>query len=99
LCIVSLISHDDIFLHTLDWDGPFRGSYTALAAQNSLHIDPLTHKTEWFHPFTLDAKASNDGTPTLSHIRSLPHRELDLWYDSMDLELMEELFGRFFVLR
>ena len=99
LGIVSPVSHDNIFLHSLDWDGPFRGGYTALAAQNSLHVDPLTNETEWFHPFTLGAKASNDDTPTLRHIRSLPHRELDLWYDSMDLELMEELFGRFFVLR
>ena len=80
-------THDDLFLHSLDWDAPFRGSYAAFEPLNALHIDPVTNETEWFHPFTLGAKATSEDTPTLREIQRLSPAEMDKGYDSMDVEL------------
>jgi hypothetical protein len=38
-CIMPF-SHDDLFIHSLDWDAPFRGSYTDFESINALHVDP-----------------------------------------------------------
>ena len=39
------------------------------------------------HPFTLGAKASSADTPTLREIQRLPPKEIEEWYDAMDVEL------------
>ena len=44
-------------------------------------------EVEWFHPFMLAAKASSADTPTLLEIQCLSPREIDLWYEAMDVEL------------
>ncbi len=50
-------------------------------------MDPFTDEVEWFHPFTLGAKASSADTPTLRDIQRLTSKEIDLSYDAMDIEL------------
>ncbi|KAI2489482.1 hypothetical protein MHU86_25099 [Fragilaria crotonensis] len=85
--IVPTLSHDDLFLHSLDWDAPFSEDYASYHAFNELHIDPYTDEVEWFHPFTLGAKASSADTPTLRDIQRLSPQEIDLWYEAMDIEL------------
>jgi hypothetical protein len=85
--IVPALSHDDIFLHSLDWDAPFVDDFRSYESTNILHVDPHDNEIEWFHPFTLAAKASSADTPTLRDIQKLPPQEIDLWYDAMDLEL------------
>ena len=85
--IVPNLSHDDIFLHSLDWDVPYSFDYACFNAVNELHVDPYTEEIEWFHPFTLAAKASSADTPTLREIQKLGPKEIDLWYDAMDIEL------------
>ena len=85
--IVPDLSHDDIFLYSLDWDAPFTEDFRSYHATNVLHIDPHDNEVEWYHPFTLAAKASSADTPTLRDIQKLSPEEIDLWYDAMDLEL------------
>ena len=85
--IVPTLNHDDLFLHSLDWDAPFIESYASYHMLNLLHVDPYTDEVEWFHPFTLGAKASSEDTPTLRDIQRLSPAEIDLWYDAMDIEL------------
>ena len=100
--IVPNLSHDDLFLHSLDWDIPFSENYSSYHAINELHIDPYTDEIEWFHPFTLAAKASSADTPTLREIQRLNPQEIDQWYEAMDIELealrnkstMSEIFRR-----
>lgn len=71
--IVPGLTHDDLFLHSLDWDAPFSSEYGSLHNLNLLHVDPFTNEVDWIHPFTLAAK--------------LPPDEIELWYESMDIEL------------
>ena len=85
--IVPGLSHDDLFLYSLDWDAPFVEVYESYNATNVLHIDPHDNEIEWYHPFTLAAKASSADTPTLRDIQKLTPQEIDLWYDAMDVEL------------
>ena len=85
--IIPDLSHDDLFLHSLDWDSPFSEDYSSYHAVNELHTDPFTNEIEWFHPFTLGAKASSADTPTLREIQRLAPQEVDLWYEAMDIEL------------
>ena len=85
--IVPNLTHDDLFLHSLDWDAPFSSAYGSLHSLNLLHVDPFTNEVDWIHPFTLAAKASSADTPTLREILQLPPDEIELWYDSMDIEL------------
>ncbi|KAI2509575.1 hypothetical protein MHU86_4836 [Fragilaria crotonensis] len=85
--IVPNLSHDDLFLHSLDWDAPFSDDYASYHAINELHTDPFSNEIEWFHPFTLAAKASSADTPTLRDIQRLTPQEIDLWYEAMDIEL------------
>ena len=103
LGIVSPISHGDIFLHSLDWDGPFRGSYTALAAQNSLHIDPLPTRPNGSIPSLL-ARRPPTTTLLLYVISVLFLIEnliygMTLWISSWRPCAARKLFGRFFALR
>jgi hypothetical protein len=79
--------HDDLFIHSLDWDIPFRGRYRSFESLNHLHVDPITDETEWFHPFSLGAKASSEDTPTLRQIQQLTPADQDAWYESMEVEL------------
>jgi hypothetical protein len=79
--------HDDLFIHSLDWDIPFRGRYRSFESVNHLHVDPITDETEWYHPFSLGAKASSEDTPTLRQIQQLTPAEQDAWYESMEVEL------------
>ena len=81
------LCHDDLFIHSLDWDLPFRGRYTALNAMNGLHVDPEDNDVEWSHPFSLGAKASSDDEPTLRAIQRMSAIEQDEWYESMETEL------------
>ena len=85
--VVPGLSHDDLFLHLLDWDAPFSEDYASYHALNELHIDPFSQEVEWFHPFTLGAKASSADTPTLRDIQRLTPQEIDQWYEAMDIEL------------
>jgi hypothetical protein len=81
-CIMPF-SHNDLFIHFLDWDAPFRGSYTAFESINALHIDPETSETEWSHHYTLGAKATSEDNPTLREIQRLQPKELNQWLVSM----------------
>lgn len=85
--VVPNLSHDDLFLHSLDWDAPFAEDYASYHAINELHVDPYTDEVEWIHPFTLGAKATSADTPTLREIQKLGPKEIDLWYEAMDIEL------------
>ena len=85
--IVPDLNHDDLFLHSLDWDVPFSDDFAQYHALNLLHVDPHTEEVEWTHPFTLGAKATSEDTPTLRDIQRMSPTEIDLWYDSMDIEL------------
>ncbi len=81
------LNHDDLFLHSLDWDAPFTEDFASYHSLNLLHIDPYTKEVDCFHPFTLGAKASSEDTPTLRDIQRMSPAEVDLWYDAMDIEL------------
>ncbi|KAI2510177.1 hypothetical protein MHU86_4209 [Fragilaria crotonensis] len=85
--IIPSLTHDDLFLHSLDWDAPFSSEYGSLHSLNLLHVDPFTNEVDWVHPFTLAAKASSADTPTFREILLLPPDEVELWYESMDIEL------------
>ena len=85
--IVPGLDHDDIFLHSLDWDAPFLEDFAVYHSLNLLHTDPFTNEVDWLHPFTLGAKATSADTPTLREIQRLSPAEIDLWYDAMDIEL------------
>ena len=85
--IVPGLTHDDMFLYSLDWDAPYLEAYVSYHHANELHIDPYTNEVEWVHPFTLGAKASSADTPTLREIQRLPPKEIEEWYDAMDVEL------------
>ena len=80
--IVPTLNHDDLFLHSLDWDAPFTEDFASYHALNLLHIDPHTEEVDWFHPFTLGAKATSEDTPTLRDIQRMSPAEIDLWYDA-----------------
>jgi hypothetical protein len=49
--IIPNMMHDDIFLHSLDWDAPFALKYLGYLSIEHLHIDPFTSEIEWMHPF------------------------------------------------
>ena len=86
--IVPSLNHEDLFLHSIDWDAPLAEGYFAYHSVNLLHIDPYDdQEVDWFHPFTLGAKASSAATPTLREIQRLSPEEIDLWYQAMDVEL------------
>ena len=85
--IVPSLTHDDLFLHSLDWDAPFVGAYCPYHDINELHVDPYTNEVEWYHPFTLAAKASSADSPTLRKIQRMSPQEIDEWYTAMDTEL------------
>ena len=74
------MTHDDLFLYSLDWDAAYHSI-------NTLHVDPYTNKVDWFHPFTLPAKATSADTPTLRDIQRLTPAEIDEWDAAMDIEL------------
>lgn len=72
----------------LDWDSPFTEAYASYHSTNKLHVDPYTDEIEWMHRFTLGAKASSADTPTLSdEIQCLSPKEIEAWYDAMDIKL------------
>jgi hypothetical protein len=77
--IVPNLSHDDLFLHSLDWDAPFSVDYEPVYRLNLLHVDPFSNKVDWTHPFTLGATASNADAPTLREIQRLSPAEIELW--------------------
>ena len=85
--IIPDLTHDDLFLHSLDWDAPPSDNFTPYHALNLLHVDPYTEEVKWTHPFTLGAKATNEDTPTLRNIQRMTPAEIDSWYDAMDIEL------------
>ena len=85
--IVPTLNHDDLFLHSLDWDAPFSHDYAAFHSLNLLHVDPFTNEVDWIHPFTLAAKASSADTPNFREIQQLSPEEIERWYDAMDIEL------------
>jgi hypothetical protein len=85
--IVPNLSHDDLFLHSLDWDAPFSVDYEPVHRLNLLHVDPFSNEVDWTHPFTLGATASNADAPTLREIQRLSPAEIELWYEAMDIEL------------
>jgi hypothetical protein len=85
---LSTFCHDDLFIHNLDWDLPFRGSYTAYNALSSLLTDPISHEVEWLHPFSLAAKTTSEDTPTLRNIHRMSPAEQCDWFDSMDKEFI-----------
>jgi Reverse transcriptase (RNA-dependent DNA polymerase) len=83
--IIPNMTHDDIFLHSLDWDAPFAPEY--LGYLSIEHIDPFTSEVEWVHPLSMAAKASSADTPTLREIQKMNPEEVDHWYDAMEIEL------------
>ena len=85
--IVPGLTHDDMFLYSLDWDAPFADDLQSYHAANILHIDPHDNEIEWYHPFTLAAKATSADTPTLRDIQKMSPQEIESWYDAMDVEL------------
>jgi hypothetical protein len=85
--IVPSLSHDDLFLHSLDWDARFSADYDSFHYLNLLRVDPFTDEVDWIHPFTLGAKVSSTDTPTLREIQQMSPDEVDRWYDAMDIEL------------
>ena len=85
--IIPSLSHDDLFLHSLDWDAPFSEDYGSYHGLNLLHVDPYNNEVDWTHPFTPAAKASSADTPTLREIQQLSPVEIEAWYDAMDVEL------------
>ena len=88
--IVPSLNHDDLFLHSIDWDAPLIEGYHAYHhSLNLLHIDPYDDQVDWFHPFTLGAKASSADTPTFREIQRLSPEEIDLWYEAMDMNRTE----------
>ena len=44
--IVPGLNHDDIFLHSLDWDAPFSEDFAAYHSINLLHTDPFTNEVD-----------------------------------------------------
>ena len=85
--IVPTLNHDDLFLHSLDWDAPFSQDYGSFYGLNLLHVNPYTNEVDWIHPFTLAAKASSADSPTLREIQQLSSVEIEQWYKAMDIEL------------
>ena len=65
---VPYLSHDDLFIHSLDWDAPFSRDYKPVHRFNLLHVDPFSDKVDWIHPFTLAATVSSADTPILQEI-------------------------------
>jgi hypothetical protein len=85
--IVPTLNHDDLFLHSLDWDAPFSQDFGSFHSLNLLHVDPRINEVDWIHPFTLAAKASSADTPTLREIQQMTPAKIEQWYDAMDVEL------------
>jgi hypothetical protein len=86
--IVPNLSHDDLFLHSLDWDAPFSSDYEPVHRLNLLHVDPFSDDVDcWIHPLTLAATAASANAPTLREIQQLLPAEIELWYEAMDIEL------------
>ena len=75
--IVPSLSHDNLFLHSLDWDARFSDDYNSFHYLNLLRVDPFTDEVDWIHPFTLGAKASSADTPTLRKIQQMSPDEVD----------------------
>lgn len=76
--ILPSMSHDDIFLHSLDWDAPFVHDYLGYLSIEHLHTDPFTSEIEWMHPLSMAAKATSADTPTLREIHQMNRQEIEL---------------------
>jgi Reverse transcriptase (RNA-dependent DNA polymerase) len=85
--IIPNMTHDDIFLQSLDWDAPFAPEYLGYLSIEHLHINPFTSEVEWVHPLSMAAKASSADTPTLGEIQKMNPEEVDPSYDAMEIEL------------
>ncbi len=84
--IVHSLSHYNMFLHSWDWDAPFVYAYTSYHSINELYVDPYTDEVKWIHPFTIGAKSTSADTPTLREIQRLTPKEIEDWYETMDVE-------------